>query len=81
MGPSHTKFLALLAEYKLPLYQSYHALGPVSITYRNQTSVQVGEKKGRGSGMRSECRGAVQAISSHLKVKAYFYSYYMRIVN
>ena len=42
VGPTQTLFLALLEEYNLPRYISYHGTGRIALMYRNQTSREEG---------------------------------------
>ena len=46
MGPTQTLFLDLLREYGLQLYESYHGLGNIRLTWKNQTSLQPGDRLG-----------------------------------
>ena len=45
VGPTQTKFLALLAEYGLETYLSPHAQGVIAIKYNNHTSYQVIQRR------------------------------------
>ena len=53
MGPTQTRFLALIKEYGLETYLSPHGLGVISISYNNQTSYQVGTQSVDGAGASS----------------------------
>ena len=46
VGPTQTLFLDLLQEHGLQLYESYHGLGNIRLTWKNQTSLQPGDRLG-----------------------------------